>query len=53
LLTDPVIAASLEALPVLDKYRGVDSQSTIGLSTRSPMKELEKVPKELKGLAAT
>jgi hypothetical protein len=40
------------ALPVPDKYRGECSQSTIGLSIRSPMEELEKGPKELKELAA-
>jgi hypothetical protein len=36
----------------LTKYRGVSTQLTIGLSTQSPMKELEKGPKELKGFAA-
>jgi hypothetical protein len=35
-----------------DKYRSGCSQSSIGLSIGSPMKELEKVPKELKGFAA-
>jgi hypothetical protein len=37
---------------VPDKYRSGCSQPTIGLSTRSPIEELEKGPKELKGLAA-
>jgi hypothetical protein len=36
---------------VPDKYRGGCLQPTIGLSTRSPMEELEKVPKEPKGFA--
>jgi hypothetical protein len=35
-----------------DKYRNGCSQPSIELSTRSPMKELEKVPKELKGFSA-
>jgi hypothetical protein len=35
-------------LPVPHKYRGGCSQPTIGLSIGSPMKELEKGPKELK-----
>jgi hypothetical protein len=34
------------------KYRSGCSQLSIGQSTGSPMKELEKVPKELKGFAA-
>jgi hypothetical protein len=38
---------------VPDKYTGGWSQSTIGLSIKSPMEELEKGPKELKDLAAT
>ena len=33
-----------------DKYRGGCSQPTFGLSTRSSMEELEKGPKELKGV---
>jgi hypothetical protein len=37
---------------VHDKYRGECPQPTFGLSTGSPMGELEKGPKELKGLAA-
>ena len=35
-----------------DKYRSGCSQLSIGQSTGSPMKELEKIPKELKGFAA-
>jgi hypothetical protein len=34
------------------KYRSGYAQSSIGWSTGSPRKELEKVPKELKGFAA-
>ena len=34
-----------------DKYRGGHSQLSIELSTGSPMEELEKGPKELKGFA--
>jgi hypothetical protein len=37
---------------VPDKYKNGRSQPSIGLITGSPMKELEKVPKELKGFAA-
>ena len=46
------IAVSCEALPVPGKNRSGCSQSSIGWSTRSLMKELEKGPKELKGFAA-
>jgi hypothetical protein len=35
-----------------EKYRGGWSQLTIGLNTGSPMKELEKELKKLKGFAA-
>jgi hypothetical protein len=42
----------MNLLPVPDKYRSGCSQPFIGQSTGSPMKELEKVPKELKGFAA-
>ena len=49
---EPDIAVSWEALPVPDKYRSGCSQPSTGLSTGSPIKELEKVPKELKGFAA-
>jgi hypothetical protein len=45
---DPV---SCEAMPVPGKYRSECSQSSIGWNTGSPMEELEKVPKELKGSA--
>jgi hypothetical protein len=36
---------------VPDKYRSGCSQTSIGLSIGSPMEELEKAPKELKGFA--
>jgi hypothetical protein len=49
---EPDIAVSWEALPVCDKYRSGGSQPSIGLSTGSPVEELEKGPKELKGFAA-
>jgi hypothetical protein len=49
---EPDIAVSWEALPVPGKYRSGCSQPFTGLSTGSPTKELEKVPKELKGFAA-
>jgi hypothetical protein len=42
------ILANICYLPVLDKYRGRCSEPTIGLSTGSPMEELEKGPKKLK-----
>jgi hypothetical protein len=48
----PLIAVSGDASPVPDKYRGGSSQPTIALSTGSPMKELEKLPKYPKGLAS-
>jgi hypothetical protein len=48
---DPDIAVSCEAIPVPGKYRSGFSQSSIGWNTGSPMKELEKIPKELKGSA--
>jgi hypothetical protein len=48
---NPDIAVSREALLVPDKYRNVCSQPSIGLSTGSAMKELEKRPKKLKGFA--
>ena len=41
-----------EAMPVPGKYRNGCSQSSIGWNTGSPMKELEKGPKELKGFVA-
>ena len=40
-----------EALLVHDKYRVGHSQHTIELRTGSPMEELVKGPKELKGFA--
>jgi hypothetical protein len=40
-----------KAMPVPGKYRSGCSQSSIGWNTGPPMKELEKVPKELKGSA--
>jgi hypothetical protein len=46
------IAVSWEALPLPGKYRSGCSQPSIGQSTGSPMKALEKGPKELKGFAA-
>ena len=49
---EPDIAVSCESLPVPGKYRSGFSHSSIGQSTGSPMKELEKVPKELNGSAA-
>jgi hypothetical protein len=48
---DSDIALSYEAMPVPDKYRSGCSQSSIGLNTGPLMKELEKVPQELKGFA--
>jgi hypothetical protein len=42
-----LIELSSEALPMPDKYRNGCLQPSIGLSTGSPMKELEKGPKEL------
>ena len=44
---EPDKAVSWGALSVPDKYRSGCSQSSIGQSTRTPIKELEKVPKEL------
>jgi hypothetical protein len=49
---EPLTAVSWEALPVTDKYRSGCSQPSIEWSTESSMKELEKVPKEMKGFAA-
>jgi hypothetical protein len=48
----PVIAVPREALPVPDKYNGGCSQPTTGLSTVSPMEELENEPNDMKGFAA-
>jgi hypothetical protein len=46
------VAVSCEALVVSGKCRSGCSQSYILKSTRSPMKEPEKVPRELKGSKA-
>jgi hypothetical protein len=43
---------SYEAMPVPGKYRSGCSQSFIGWNTGPPMKELEKVSKEIKGSLA-
>jgi hypothetical protein len=51
-LQDPDIAVSCEAMTVPGKYRSGCSQSSIEWNTGSPMKELEKVPKERKGSSA-
>jgi hypothetical protein len=48
---DPDIDVSFEAISVPGKHRSGCSQSSIGWNSWSPMKELEKVPKELKGSA--
>jgi hypothetical protein len=48
---EPDRAVTWEALPELYKYRGGYSQPTIGLSVGSPIEELEKGLKELKGFA--
>ena len=48
---DPNIAVSCEAMPVPGKYRSLCSQSSIGWNPGPLKKELEKVPKELKGSA--
>ena len=47
---EPNKAVSWETLPEPYKYGGKCSQATIGLSTWSPIEELEKGLKELKGL---
>jgi hypothetical protein len=49
---EPDIAVSWEALPVPDKYRSEGSQPSIRLSIGSPMEEVEKGPKKLKGFSA-
>ena len=49
---EPDKAVSWEALPVPDKYKSGCSQPSIGWSTGSPMKELKKGQKELKGFEA-
>jgi hypothetical protein len=45
------MAVSLEALLEPDKYGGRCLESTIGLSSGSPMEELGEGVKELKGFA--
>jgi hypothetical protein len=50
-LQNPDIALSCESMPMPDKYRSGCSQSSIGWNTGLLRKELEKVPKELKGSA--
>ena len=47
---EPDTAVTCEALLVPGKYRSWSSQSSIGQSTRSPMKELEKYPVSWRGL---
>ena len=46
------IAVTWEALLVHDKYRVENSQPAIELNTGSPMDEIVKGPKELKGFAS-
>jgi hypothetical protein len=48
---DPEITVSCETMPVSGKYRSRCSQSPIGWNTGPQVKELENVPKELKGSA--
>jgi hypothetical protein len=50
-LKDPDIAVSCETMPGPSKHRSGCSQSAIEWITGSPMEELEKAPKELKGTA--
>jgi hypothetical protein len=45
-LQNPDIAISFEAMPVPAKYRSGCSQTSIRWITGTPMKELEKVPKQ-------
>jgi hypothetical protein len=49
---DPDIAVSFQSMPGPSKHRSGCSQSAIGWITWPPMKELEKVPKKLKGSLA-
>ena len=49
---EPDITVSWGVLTVPGKYRSGCTQLSIRWSTGSPMKELEKVPKKLKGFAA-
>ena len=46
------MAVPCETLPKPDKFRGRCSKPTIELSVGSPVEELEKGLKELKGFAA-
>jgi hypothetical protein len=48
---DSDIALSCESMPMPGKYRNGSSQLSIGWNTGPLMKELEKLPKELKGSA--
>jgi hypothetical protein len=48
---DPDIAISCQTMPVPGKYRSGCLQSSIGGNIGTPIKELEKVPKELNGSA--
>jgi hypothetical protein len=52
-LTESVIAVFWEALAVPDKYRVSGSQPTTEISIVSPMKEIEKGPKEVKHFATS
>jgi hypothetical protein len=47
---EPDISVYWETLPLPDQYSSRCSQPSIGQSTGSPVKELEKGPMELKGL---
>ena len=51
LLKGPDIAVSCETMPGPSKHRSGCSQLAIGWNTGSPMEDIEKVPKELKGSA--
>jgi hypothetical protein len=51
LLTEACYSSFLRGSTIPDEYRGECWQPTIRLSTGSPMKELEKGSKELKGFA--
>jgi hypothetical protein len=52
IIKDPDTTLSCETMPVPGKYRSVCSQSSIRWNTGPLMKELDKVPKELKQSAA-
>ena len=51
LLIDPDIAVSCETMPGPSKHRSGCSESAIRWITGTPMEELEKEPKELRGSA--